>query len=114
MHELSIASSIVNTVLQEIESRNLKKVSLISLRIGALTDIVSDSLQFGFEVIKKDTALAKTKLHIETLPVKGCCNNCQKSFEVVEFIFICPNCSSSDINMNQGDELEIAYIETED
>ncbi len=114
MHELSIASSIVKTVLQEVENRNLKTVTLISLRIGALTDIVPDSLQFGFEVIKKDTLLAKTKLQIETLSVKGCCNNCKNSFEVVEFIFICPNCSSGDIDMNQGNELEIAYIEAED
>ncbi len=114
MHELSIASSIVKTVLEEVKNRNLKTVTLVSMRIGALTDVVPDSLQFGFEAITKDTILAKTDLHIETISVKGCCNNCQHNFEVFEFVFICPNCESNDIKMSHGNELEIAYIEAED
>lgn len=113
MHELSIASSIVDTVLLEVEKRNLKNVSLISMRIGALTDIVPDSLQFGFEMMTKDTILENTELKIESIPVKGRCKNCHKDFEVVEFIFICSNCASVDLDIHQGNELEIAFIETD-
>ncbi len=114
MHELSIASSIVNTVIQEVKTRNIKSVSKIGLKIGALTDIVPDSLQFGFAAITKNTELAQTKLLIEIIRVKGYCKKCQTNFEVMEFIFICPNCQSNDINMNQGNELEIAYIEADE
>ncbi len=114
MHELSIASSIVKTVLQEIDTRDLKTVTKIGLRIGVLTDIVPDSLQFGFKAITKDSVLADTDLLIETIPVKGSCKECHSDFEVVEFVFICPSCSSNKIDMNQGNELEIAYIEAED
>jgi len=114
MHELSIASSIVKTVLQEIDTRKLNKVTQIGLRIGALTDIVPDSLQFGFKAITKDSVLAETNLLIETIPIKGSCKECQSDFEVIEFVFICPNCASNKIDMNQGNELEIAYIEAED
>ena len=113
MHELSIASSIVDTVLLEVDKRNLKIVSLISMRIGALTDIVPDSLQFGFEMMTKDTILENTELKIESIPVKGRCNNCHNDFEVFEYIFICPNCASVDLDIHQGNELEIAFIETD-
>ena len=114
MHELSIASSIVKTVQLEIEKRNLTSVTKIALHVGALTDIVPDSLSFGFEAITKNTNLENTELQIEIVPVKGVCKKCNHNFEVVEFVFVCPSCSSNDISMSQGNELDIAYIEAED
>jgi hydrogenase nickel incorporation protein HypA/HybF len=114
MHELSIASSIVDTVLKEIDKQNLKKVLVIKLRVGVLTDIVPDSLLFGFEALTSDTVLKDTKLEIETVPIKGVCNECSNYFEVEEFTFVCPNCSSYDIEMKQGNELDIAHLEVDD
>ncbi len=113
MHELRIAESILNITLREIESRHLEAVKSVGVRIGALAGINSDSLQFGFEAITVDTPLAGVKLSIEEVPVKGKCNACQKDFEIMEFIFICPHCYSSDITLSQGQELDIAYIETD-
>lgn len=49
MDELSIASSIHETVMLKVTKRNLQSVSVIGLRIGVLTDIVPDALIFGFE-----------------------------------------------------------------
>ena len=86
MHELSIATSILNTVIAEAEKKSLAKVTLIALRIGALTDIVPEALEFGFDAIKIDTILAEASLKIEHIPVKGNCNGCGKSFEVKEFL----------------------------
>ena len=114
MHELAIAESIIKTVLDEAEKRNLGRIKKIGVRVGALTDIVPDALQFGFEAASADTALKETKLEIKTIPVAGKCRNCGKSFEVEEHIFICPNCESFDIEMTSGDELAIEYIEADD
>ena len=114
MHELSIAQSIVESVLKEVNKKNYSNVTTIALRIGALTDIVPDALEFGFDIIKAETILASTKLEIEIIPVRGKCNNCKKDFEVKEFIFVCPECSSFDIKTEKGTELDIAYIEIDD
>ena len=113
MHELSIASSIFDTVMSEATERKLQSVSAIGLRIGALTAIVPDALIFGFESLSKDTLLEKTELRIRSISVKGTCNSCQKDFEVHEFVFVCPACYSVDIATYQGDELDIEYIEVE-
>jgi hydrogenase nickel incorporation protein HypA/HybF len=113
MHELSIAQSIHEHVVKEINKRDLKNVSIIALRIGALTDIVPDSLEFGFDAIKKDTILDKTVLDIEIIPVSGVCKSCKKNFEVLEFVFVCPDCSSYDIKTENGTELDIAYLEVD-
>lgn len=114
MHELSIADNIVTAVLAEIERRGLKSVATIALRVGALTDIVPDALEFGFEVLTRDTVLAQTTLHIEVVPCQGHCRDCSRDFEVREFVFVCPHCQGSGIDLTRGTELDIAYLEVED
>ncbi len=114
MHELGIADNIVTAVLREMTQRRLKSVSAIALRIGAMTDIVPEALEFGFEVLIRETPLDGAHLKIERVPVKGHCRACGTDFEVEEFIFVCPECSSGDINLTQGTELDIAYLEVED
>ncbi len=114
MHELSIANSIIEIVLDEIKTKNLPEVKAIGLKIGYLSGILPDSLQFGFDAIKLDTPLKNTKLEIEEVPISGKCNNCSKSFEVKDLIFACPYCDSPSINMQQGQELDIAYLEIDE
>ena len=114
MHELSIASSILKIVLDEIKAKNLPEVKAVGLKIGALSGILPDSLQFGFDALKLDTVLQKTKLEIEEIPISGKCNNCSKSFEVKDLLFTCPYCQSPSIKMEKGQELDIAYLEIEE
>jgi hydrogenase nickel incorporation protein HypA/HybF len=111
MHELSIATSIVDTVLQEIQRKNLPSVQTIALRIGALSCVDPEALRFGFESIIADTPLAKTKLEIEFVLVQGKCRTCNNEFTVKDFVFACPFCDSGRIEMTRGDELDIAYLE---
>lgn len=113
MHELSIATSIVDTVLQEIQRRNLPRVQTIVVRVGALSGVVPEALQFGFEAITSDTPLAKTTLEIEQVPVQGKCRNCGLGFTVEDFLFACPSCQSGQIEVTAGEELEIAHLEVD-
>ena len=114
MHELSIAQSILDTVLQEMESRQLPPISKIVVHVGALSGVVPEALQFGFDALKKQTPLENTELSIEMIPVRGHCTDCGADFEVENFAFSCPQCQSGQIQMTCGDELNIAYLEVEE
>ena len=114
MHELAIAESIIKTVLDVAERQKLGRINKIVVRIGALTDVVPDALQFGFEAASIDTELEGAQLTINTVPIAGKCNSCGKSFEVEEHIFLCPVCESFDIEVTSGDELDIEYMEVDD
>ncbi|MBI3950399.1 MAG: hydrogenase maturation nickel metallochaperone HypA [Acidobacteria bacterium] len=111
MHELSIAEAIVSTVLQEIERQQLPPVQKIVVRVGALSGVVPEALQFGFEAITADTSLANAKLEIEQVPVQGKCHDCSHEFAVEDFLFVCPLCRSGRIEVIRGEELDIAYLE---
>lgn len=114
MHELSIANSIVTHVLQEIDTQNLPPVKKIVVRVGALSSVVPEALQFNFEIITSDTPLAKSKLEIEEVAVQGRCNSCGHEFAVDNYIFTCPQCKSGQIEVTHGMDLDIAYLEIED
>lgn len=114
MHELSIAQSIIDTVSAELQSRNLTRVQVIGVKIGVLSGILPDALEFGFDALIRDTPLAGAKLAIEHIPVSGTCQACGREFVLDELDFACPACGSTDLKMTAGDELRIAYLEVED
>ena len=114
MHELAIAESIVDIVIKAKVDQHLDGIRAVGVRIGALTDVVPEALEFGFEAIIKDTDLEGCDLKIERIPPRGDCLTCERQIEVEDFIFICPHCGSRDLNITQGQELEIAFIEVDD
>ena len=114
MHELAIAESIVKTVHDQIERNGLGKVLAVGMRIGDLTDVVPEALEFGFEAITRDTVLGDAKLLIEKVPIQGRCRGCGNDFQICDFTFICPSCDSRDIDLTHGNELDLAYIEVAD
>jgi hydrogenase nickel incorporation protein HypA/HybF len=114
VHELSVAETIIDTVLGEIERKQLPPVQTIAVQVGALSAVDPEALQFAFEAIRVDTPLAATALEIESVPVCGQCNDCQRPFSVEDLVFACPFCQSGRIQLTQGEELHIAYLEVED
>jgi len=57
MHELAIAESIMDIALKAKVDKHLDSIRAVGVRIGVMTDIVPEALEFGFDIIVKDTAL---------------------------------------------------------
>lgn len=114
MHELSIASNIAEAVLQEMERRGIERINTIALRIGRMTDVDVEALAFGFEVITKDTPLDGARLAVEHIAIQAKCRQCGSEFEVIDFLFACPECQCSRVDLIHGTELDITYLEIED
>ncbi len=110
MHELAVAREIIDIVQGEMDRRGLRRIEAVALRIGALTGINADALTFGFEASVVDTPLAGAHLIIETMPVRAACRSCGKESEIEPYLFICPHCASSDLEIVQGEELDIDHL----
>ena len=110
MHELSIACEVISLTREAMTKHHLTRVDEIGIRVGALSGINADALSFGFDAAKIDTPLADSKLVIEQVPTDGICHSCGKRFQVEEFVFACPHCSSRDIAVVRGEELEMKYL----
>jgi hydrogenase nickel incorporation protein HypA/HybF len=115
MHELSIATSIVESVTETAAAYPGARVLEVRLRVGALASVVEDSLQFCWTIATEDTPLAGSKLIVRTLPVIVHCVHCNADSELSGVQnFHCPRCGQIAADFRQGRELEIESIEIED
>lgn len=115
MHELSIISSVVETVLESMAAYPGARVKEVRLRVGALAAVIEDSLQFCYDIATEDTPLAGSVLIIKTIPVVGRCDACAADVEIASVqSFHCPRCGAPVSDLKQGRELEIESFEIEE
>lgn len=115
MHELSIIQSVVTTVSEALAGREIGRVESVRLRIGALSSVVEDALQFGYEIATEGTILSGSRLEVVYLPVVIYCKACDQLGELKGInSFRCPNCGRPSGDIRQGRELEIDSVEVVD
>ncbi len=114
MHELSIASSVLEAVAKEAERRPKSQIVKVGLRIGELAGVDCDALSFGWEAITKGTDWDGLALVIEHIPRRQRCTGCGHEFAAPDFMTACPKCTDLMTVTIAGDELDIAYLEVEE
>jgi hydrogenase nickel incorporation protein HypA/HybF len=115
VHELSIASNLVEIVTEAARDAGAKRVIAVHLRLGALAGVAIESLRFCYEVATENTFLAGSQLVVEYLPVVVHCSKCDREMEILRVQhFGCPLCGTPSADIRQGQELEIESIEIEE
>jgi hydrogenase nickel incorporation protein HypA/HybF len=111
MHELSIASALVNTVAKHARGR---PVAVVSVRAGRMRQVVTESLRFYFEIVARDTVCEQARLELTDVRARLRCTGCGEEWEPEWPVFRCPRCASSAVEVVAGEELEVEYIEVEE
>ncbi len=115
MHELSIVSSVVDTVTEALARYPGARVEEVRLRVGALASVVVDSLEFCWGIATEGTALEGSRLVVTTVPVVMHCAGCAADVELDGVqSFRCPRCGEPSSDLRQGRELEIESFEIDD
>ncbi|MDP2173035.1 MAG: hydrogenase maturation nickel metallochaperone HypA [Candidatus Cloacimonadaceae bacterium] len=116
MHEGAIVKSLLEIANQYFLEADLTEVTKVNVIIGKFHHIVNEVLQMHFDLMKKDTAgFEQAILEIEERDLVIKCRKCDKTTNISEICFSCPDCDSIDTELIQGNELHIASIEgTED
>lgn len=112
VHELSIATAIIERADELARADGTDAVSKVTVRVGELAGVVPDALDFAFEVARDGTALAGARLVVEQVPAQAWCVPCAEEFPVgMPPFFWCPRCDQPSSDLRSGRELEIAGIE---
>lgn len=112
MHELSIALSIIEMANEESEKRGGAKVEAVYLKLGALSGVVKDALEFSWEIACQGTSLENSRLEIEEIPVIVFCENCksEKTLGAINNV-VCPTCETPATEIISGKELQVTALE---
>jgi hydrogenase nickel incorporation protein HypA/HybF len=111
VHELSVASAVLESVLRHARGR---PVSAVQLRVGHLRQVVPDSLEFYWGIVTRDGVCDGSVLELESVPGRLACAPCGREWEIDMPIFRCPTCGGSEVTVVAGDELEVESIEVEE
>ena len=111
MHELSIMQSALSLALDQARQAGAVRVHKIRLRIGALSGVVPDALEFAFEALVPGTLAEGAKLAIEHVPARFWCATCTREFQSDDMFAECPDCHGLSGELRAGREMELASLE---
>jgi hydrogenase nickel incorporation protein HypA/HybF len=113
MHEYSIMQSALSQALHEAQLAGASRVRHIRLRIGVLSGVVPDALQFAFEVLTPGTPAEGALLTMEEVPARFWCATCSREFTSPNLYSECPDCHKPSGELRSGRELELSSMEVE-
>lgn len=111
MHEVSIIENVIKIVLEKAIENKFTKVNKVSLKIGELSGVMPESLNFAFKSCTIETLLEGSTLEIERVSAMAECMDCNQVFPINHFNKLCPCCNKFCSSIISGYELYINTIE---
>jgi len=105
--------SALNQALREARLAGAVRVHEIRLRIGVLSGVVPEALQFAFEALTPGTAADGASLAIDEVPARFWCAACRREFVSANLYSECPDCHNPSGELRAGRELELASMEVD-
>lgn len=113
MHELSIATDLINAAMATAKQNNAKQVLSVTVEVGELAMVNPEQLTFMYEVLTEDNMLKGSKLNMTTIPAVAKCENCGYEGPVADkYTCSCPRCSMT-LKIIQGRDICLKNMEIE-
>ena len=103
--------SALNIAFKQAEAQGATRIERLGLRIGALSSVVPDALEFAFEALKKDTVASEAVLDVEFVPLRLYCSACDVEFEPERYEYACARCGNLETQIRAGRELDVMFVE---
>jgi hydrogenase nickel incorporation protein HypA/HybF len=113
MHELSLAQALVDQVTELAHQDGCSRILAVDVRIGALSGVMRDALEFCFPAAARGTALEGAVLRVTEVPLKALCRDCRCQSQPEPFEIQCPHCGSMDLELSDAREFSLVSLEVE-
>jgi hydrogenase nickel incorporation protein HypA/HybF len=110
MHEYSVASEIAAIVQQTAQGRPVKK---ITLAIGSLSGIFTESLLMYLELVLPDMGMSGVVIETKEVPALFACA-CGTEYNAGNIATACPACGGYQRTLKAGHDCTVESIEVED
>ncbi|EFC92416.1 hydrogenase expression/synthesis HypA [Dethiosulfovibrio peptidovorans DSM 11002] len=114
MHEMSLVSAILESLEKMVDENGWSSVKSVTLRVGAMRQVIPDVMKFAFDVSVKGTPMEGAELAIISVPIKFSCRGCGAHWGEEELGYLCPFCGGTNVDMDQGMELELESLEVQE
>ncbi|GGJ27492.1 hydrogenase maturation nickel metallochaperone HypA/HybF [Deinococcus roseus] len=114
MHEASIALALLEQVSGVLQEHPGQRVKSVTVRIGVLSSVVPEALQFAYPEATQGTLLEGSLLHVEQVQAVGQCPSHQQVTLNLAKGIRCPICDAPIVQLFSGEELELDQLELEE
>jgi hydrogenase nickel incorporation protein HypA/HybF len=111
MHEVSIMAQTLEIALENAYAQDAHKIHRLKMRIGEMSGVVPEALNFAFDVVTEGTIAQGANLEIEIVPVICYCPHCQIEFQPPDLFYECPQCDQLSNKIIAGREIELTSLE---
>ena len=112
MHELGIVVHISKTLEELAQENNITDIRRVTLQIGKVSGIIPEYLVDCWKYYKKKVPLIENStLEYEWIEAITICNECEKTYDTIQYGRECPFCKSEHTVLLQGNECLIKEIE---
>ena len=111
MHELSLATALVEQVLRIKEEHHAAAVVSIKLSLGALAGVNREALAFAFPLAAEGTGAAHARLEIEEVAVEVTCDACGQRSAPDLMHLHCAACGSPRVQITAGRDFVVQSVE---
>jgi len=105
MHEQSLASALVQQVVQLARVHAAPRVKEVKVVVGEFAGVEPALLESAFVRAAESGAARGARLLITSAPLRAQCHDCSFEFPVRRFTLICPACQGRQVVITQGEEL---------
>ncbi len=105
--------SALHLASEQARASGASRICSIRLRIGELSGVVPEALQFAFEALTPGTMAEGSTLSVEDVPARFWCRKCSSEFVAGTLFSECPVCQTPSAELRAGREMELASLEIE-
>ena len=113
MHELSLATALVEQVQRVCDAEQASGVASIRLRLGTLSGVDRESFEFTFPLVAEGTCAADAQLVFDVVPAELTCEACGQRSTPGKMFLTCGVCGSNRVKITAGREFEIVSVEVQ-
>lgn len=109
MHEMSLCHFIADVVRRSADGRH---VDVVRVRIGALRQVVPDSLEFCWTLLREHEQMPDAELKLELVSAEVVCRSCGSLSTITShFSLACPVCEAFDVEVVHGNEFMVTSLD---
>lgn len=109
MHEMSLCHFIADVVRSSAGGRH---VDVVRVRVGALRQVVPDSLEFCWTLLREHEQLPDAELELELVVAEVVCRSCGTTSTITSrFSLACPVCEAVDVDVVAGNEFLVTSLD---
>ena len=110
MHEMSIAESLMDQIIDIAETNHMESVAEVELETGHLRQVIPEVMREAFLAVTQGTIADGAELIINEVAPLAACRQCKGGFTPQIDDFLCPQCRQADVDILKGDEIILKSV----